>query len=194
MLPHSRAFKSKAPMLLNLLFAHARSGPATAPSLHHDVFWRECPALGLRRSALQGTSLPLLVNRQAQLGLANSAGWPQQLQEGCMQRAHGTLLCRAYHTKHAHLGPPLEQVEPVPGIKAQVPRPVTNIRQRSVGYLRESLLLSYTALFDNVIFTVCEWLRVDKVLKWLTPHLEDGYASLTGTFFASCITAQYIFS
>lgn len=74
-----------------------------------------------------------------------------------------------------------QQAESKPGIKSTVPKPSLNARDRINGYLRESLLLSYTALFDNVIFRAFELLRLDKILKWLTPHLEDGYARVTGT-------------
>ena len=73
-----------------------------------------------------------------------------------------------------------QKAEYAPGIKATVPKPSLNIKERTNGYLRESLLLSYTALFDNVIFRVFEWLRLDKILKWLTPYLEDGYSTVTG--------------
>lgn len=82
-----------------------------------------------------------------------------------------------------------DKVEPLPGIKAQLPKPVTNFRERAAGYLRESLLLSYSALFDNVIFRAAEWLQLDKLLKWLTPHLEDGYAAVTGLAHHTCSVA-----
>ena len=90
------------------------------------------------------------------------------------------LFCLHTHTSqlHSHSG---QQAESKPGIKAAVPKPSLNVRERISGYLRESLLLSYTALFDNVIFRGFELLRLDKILKWLTPHLEDGYARVTGT-------------
>lgn len=94
---------------------------------------------------------------------------------------HG--LCTHKSQLHSHSG---QQAESQPGIKAAVPKPSLNIRDRINGYLRESLLLSYTALFDNVIFRGFELLRLDKILKWLTPHLEDGYARVTGTSAPSC--------
>ena len=80
---------------------------------------------------------------------------------------------------------PDQPVESQPGIKAAVPKPSLNTTKRISGYLRESLLLSYTALFDNVIFRAFELLRLDRILKWLTPHLEDGYAKVTGTSLAA---------
>lgn len=83
---------------------------------------------------------------------------------------------------HSHSA---QQAESKPGIKAAVPKPSLNVRERVNGYLRESLLLSYTALFDNALFRGFELLRLDKILKWATPHLEDGYARVTGTL-ASC--------
>ena len=87
------------------------------------------------------------------------------------------------HKSHLHS---LSQGQPEsqPGIKAAVPKPILNARERVNGYLRESLLLSYTALFDNVIFRIFELLRLDMILKWLTPHLEDGYARVTGVWFS----------
>ena len=91
-------------------------------------------------------------------------------------------LCTHKSQLHSHSGQEAEaEAEAKPGIKAAVPKPSLNIKERASGYLRESLLLSYTAMFDNVIFRGFELLRLDKILKWLTPHLEDGYARLTGT-------------
>ena len=92
-------------------------------------------------------------------------------------------LCTHKSQLHSHSG---QEAESKPGIKAAVPKPSLNVRERINGYLRESLLLSYTALFDNVIFRGFELLRLDKTLKWLTPHLEDGYARVTGTSAPSC--------
>lgn len=94
---------------------------------------------------------------------------------------HG--LCAHKSQLHSHSG---QQAESKPGIKAKVPKPSLNVRERINGYLRESLLLSYSALFDNIIFRGFELLRLDKILKWLTPHLEDGYAKVTGTLVPSC--------
>lgn len=76
-----------------------------------------------------------------------------------------------------------QPAESQPGIKGVIPKPSLNTRDRITGYLRESLLLSYTALFDNVIFRAFELLRLDRILKWLTPNLEDGYGRITGTVF-----------
>lgn len=92
-----------------------------------------------------------------------------------------SLLLHSLRTHKSHLHSLSErQQESAPGIKAALPKPILNARERVNGYLRESLLLSYTALFDNVIFRVFELLRLDMILKWLTPHLEDGYATVTG--------------
>ena len=91
------------------------------------------------------------------------------------------LFQRKLHTQNSQQLPkPLQPTEQQPGIKAQLPKPVANLQQRAVGYLRESLLLSYSAVFDNVVFRVAEWLRLDKLFQWITPGLEDGYAALTG--------------
>ena len=91
------------------------------------------------------------------------------------------LFQRKLHTQGSQQLPkPQQPTEQQPGIKAQLPKPVANLQQRAVGYLRESLLLSYSAVFDNVIFRAAEWLRLDKLFQWITPGLEDGYATLTG--------------
>lgn len=91
------------------------------------------------------------------------------------------LLWRKLHTHSTQqLSRTPQTTEQQPGIKAQLPKPIANLQQRAVGYLRESLLLSYSALFDNVIFRVAEWLRLDKLFQWLTPGLENGYAAITG--------------
>lgn len=96
---------------------------------------------------------------------------------------YSSLLLHSLRTHKSHLHNLSErQQESAPGIKAAVPKPILNARERINGYLRESLLLSYTALFDNVIFRVFELLRLDMILKWLTPHLEDGYATVTGVW------------
>ena len=87
---------------------------------------------------------------------------------------HGSCL-------HSLSGQPAESQ---PGIKGTIPKPSLNTKDRITGYLRESLLLSYTAFFDNVIFRSFELLRLDRILKWLTPHLEDGYAKITGMIVA----------
>lgn len=98
-----------------------------------------------------------------------------------------SLLLHGLHTHKSQLHKLSgQQADPEPGIKSTVPKPSLNARDRINGYLRESLLLSYTALFDNVIFRAFELLRLDKILKWLTPHLEDGYARVTGMFSSSC--------
>ena len=97
------------------------------------------------------------------------------------QQLHGTWASKAFHS-HAsqHSLSPSQPEEAKPGIKAQAPKPVANFRERTVGYLRESLMLSYSALFDNIIFRIFEWLQVDRMLKWVTPYLENGYATLFG--------------
>ncbi|KAL0038755.1 hypothetical protein WJX79_006617 [Trebouxia sp. C0005] len=100
----------------------------------------------------------------------------------------GSFAATAYVNQCAFLLHSYHACSPLPATRSIPHRPVPASaqavqRQRAVGYLRESLLLSYTALFDNVVFSVFEWLRLDKILKWLTPKLEDGYASLTGKWY-----------
>ncbi len=53
-------------------------------------------------------------------------------------------------------------------------------RQKIVAYLRESLLVAYTTLVENVIWGTAEVLRVDRALRWATPRLEQGLARVTG--------------
>ena len=55
-----------------------------------------------------------------------------------------------------------------------------NWRQRAVGNLRESLLLTYTTLVESVLITVADALRLSTALNWLTPRLETGIGALTG--------------
>ena len=55
-----------------------------------------------------------------------------------------------------------------------------NWKQRTVGNLRESLLLTYTTLVETVLITVAEALRLSALLNWLTPRLESGISTLTG--------------
>lgn len=98
-----------------------------------------------------------------------------------LHRQAGNTLWQQLHTvSRRQLSQTWHSTEQQPGIKAQLPKPIANLQQRAVGYLRESLLLSYSALFDNVIFRVAEWLRLDKLFQWMTPGLENGYAAITG--------------
>ena len=53
-------------------------------------------------------------------------------------------------------------------------------RQKIVAYLRESLLVAYTTLVENVIWGTAEVLRLDRALRWATPRLEQGLARVTG--------------
>ena len=53
-------------------------------------------------------------------------------------------------------------------------------RQKFVAYLRESLLVAYTTLVENVIWGTAEVLRLDRALRWATPRLEQGLARVTG--------------
>lgn len=113
--------------------------------------------------------------------------WPQHLhaahllQSTFLHSQASDVFGRKIHTQSSQqLSKPRWSADQLPGIKAQLPKPVTNLKQRAVGYLRESLLLSYSAVFDNVIFRVAEWLRLDKLFQWITPGLENGYAAITG--------------
>lgn len=112
--------------------------------------------------------------------------WPQHhagylLQSTFLHSQASDVFGRKIHTQSSEqLSKPHWSADQLPGIKAQLPKPVTNLKQRAVGYLRESLLLSYSAVFDNVIFRVAEWLRLDKLFQWITPGLENGYAAITG--------------
>ncbi len=172
---------TKVSLISKLPYGHPGSFAATVSvkqwaSLLHSH--HACPPLQATRSI---THKPVPVSAQAELALRRSAEWPWLCPQCTLLPGHRTALYRSLHTEQSQSQPaPDQQKQSSPGIKAQVPKPFTSVRQRTVGYLRESLLLSYTALFDNVIFSVFEWLQLDKVLKWLTPKVEDGYAALTG--------------
>ena len=179
---------TKVSVISKLPYGHPGSFAATASvkqcaSLLHS--YHACSPLPATRSI---PHRPVPASAQAELALKMSAEWPWPCPHHSLLTGHRTALCQSLHTEQSHSQPaPDQRKQSSPGIKAQVPKPFTNVRQRTVGYLRESLLLSYTALFDNVIFSVFEWLQLDKVLKWLTPKLEDGYAKLTGvTCTAEC--------
>ena len=58
-------------------------------------------------------------------------------------------------------------------------------RQKIVAYLRESLLVAYTTLVENVIWGTAEVLRIDRALRWATPRLEHGLARVTGAIACS---------
>ena len=172
---------TKVSVILKLPLGHTGSFTAKASvkpcaSLLHS-FHACAPLLATRSIPYR----PVPASAQAELALKRSAEWPWLCPHHSLLPGHPNALCRSLHTEQSHSQPaPDQRQQSSPGIKAQIPKPFTNVRQRTVGYLRESLLLSYTALFDNVIFSVFEWLQLDKVLKWLTPKLEDGYAALTG--------------
>jgi hypothetical protein len=179
---------TKVSVISKLPYGHPGSFAATASVKQWASLLRShhaCPPLPATRSS---PHRPVPASAQAELALRRSAEWPWLCPHHSSLPGHRTALCRSLHTEQSHSQPaPDQRQQSSPGIKAQIPKPFTNVRQRTVGYLRESLLLSYTALFDNVIFSVFELLQLDKVLKWLTPKLEDGYAALTGvTCTAEC--------
>lgn len=176
---------TKVSVISKLPYGHTGSFAATAyvnqcAFLLHS--YHACSPLPATRSI---PHRPVPASAQA---VQRSAEWPWFCPHHSLLTGHRTALCQSLHTEQSYSQPaPDQRQQSSPGIKAHVPKPFTNVRQRAVGYLRESLLLSYTALFDNVVFSVFEWLRLDKILKWLTPKLEDGYASLTGvTRVAEC--------
>ena len=175
-----RSLASKALVIVKVQSAHAPASAATRCATQCNSLLRECLRSRTPSEAAWASHRPLPKGKQAKLALTTSA---ERLRlRPCLSPEYGTTLCRSLRTGQSHQTVlPDQQQQVVPGIKAQIPPPVTNIRQRIVGYLRESLLLSYTALFDNVVFSTFEWLQLDKGLKLLTPRLEDGYASLTGT-------------
>ncbi len=195
---YNTAIVSKVTLIAQVSCAYTRNIPATQAAARCHPFSREYRTLtqmALSAYAFNRFPSPPPV-REAALASPLLGVWHRQHQTGHLSSQHGSLLCRALHSQHFHQRHPLEEwQESVPGVKAQVPKPVTSIRERVIGYLRESLLLSYTALFDNVIFSAFEWLQLDKVLKWLTPHLEDGYAALTGvqdaTVFNQCCSTNF---
>ena len=176
-----RSLVSKALVIARLQSAYAPAFAATRYGIQNISMQRECLRCRTPSEAAWASPRLLPKNKPAKLALTSSAEWLGR--RPCLSPEYGTTLCRSLHTGQSHQSVlPDQQQQVVPGIKAQVPRPVTNIRQRIVGYLRESLLLSYTALFDNVVFSAFEWLQLDTGLKRLTPRLEDGYASLTGIY------------
>ena len=153
---------------------------------------------GLRQSHLQHTS-SLCRTIQPAARLDSRSSWhygihfctqsqpPQHFHAAYLLQKHFLhsqaldVVGRKIHTQSSRqLRKPRESADQLPGIKAQLPKPITTFKQRAVGYLRESLLLSYSALFDNVIFRVAEWLRLGKLFQWVTPGLENGYAAITG--------------
>ena len=174
-----RSLASKALVIAKVQSAHAPAFAATRHGTPNITLQRERLRCRTPLEAAWASHRPLPKGKQAKLAPTTSAEWLGR--RPCLSPEYGTTLCRSLHIGQSHQPVlPDQQQQVVPGIKAQAPRPVTNIRQRIVGYLRESLLLSYTALFDNVVFSAFEWLQLDTGLKRLTPRLEDGYASLTG--------------
>ena len=63
---------------------------------------------------------------------------------------------------------------------------VTNWRMRAASFTRESFLLFFSALIDNTLVVVLEWLQVDKLLKRATPWLERGSARIFGELSSPC--------
>lgn len=175
-----RSLASKTSVIAKVQSAHAAAFAATRYATQTNPLLRECLRSRTPSEAARASHRPVPKGKLAKLALTTSA---ERLgHRPCLSPEYGITLCRSLYTGQSHQTVlPDQQQQVVPGIKAQVPQPVANIRQRILGYLRESLLLSYTALFDNVVFSSFEWLQLDKGLKLLTPRLEDGYASLTGT-------------
>ncbi|KAK9808596.1 hypothetical protein WJX72_000227 [[Myrmecia] bisecta] len=79
---------------------------------------------------------------------------------------------RDYETRDAaYLMDPLRQVL------------TANWAQRVIGALRESSLLAYTTLIESILVTILDILQADRWLAWVTPKLEDAYATLTGRWY-----------
>ena len=69
---------------------------------------------------------------------------------------------------------------------------VTNWRMRAASFTRESFLLFFSALIDNTLVVVLEWLQVDKLLKRATPWLERSSARIFGELSSPCAEMWHV--